>query len=166
MSSNDTRESTSGRTATITTPSATQILITREFEAPKAAVYAIWTTPDHVRRWWAGGQGETTLVELDLSVGGRWRYVLESQGTEVGFHGEYREIVPNERLVWTEHYEGGPEGEPVINTLTLTEHDGRTTLELRSDFADEQTRDLVLGSGMEVGVQGQMDTIDELARTL
>jgi uncharacterized protein YndB with AHSA1/START domain len=153
-------------TATITTPASTQILITREFNAPKAAIWTVWTTPDHVRRWWAGGQGQMTLVDLDFRVGGRWRLVLDSEGHEVGFHGEYLEIDPEERIVWTETYEGAPEAPPTTNTLTLTEEAGRTTLRLLTECADEGLRDTILQSGMEVGVQGQMDTIEVLATSL
>ena len=153
-------------TATITTPTPTQILITREFNAPKSAVWTVWTTSDHVRRWWAGGHGETTLVDLDFRVGGRWRFVLVSGGHEVGFHGEYVEIGPEDRIVWTEAYEGAPEAPPTTNTLTLTEHAGRTTLELLTECGDEGLRDAILQSGMEDGVQGQMNTIEEIAASL
>ena len=82
-----------------------------------------------MKRWWHANRGDVTLVEIDLRVGGAWRYVMVTpDGLEVGFHGEYREIVPNERLVSTEVYEGFPDGE-ALNTLTFTEVDGRTTLE-------------------------------------
>src|SRR5215472_7777016 len=88
-------------TATVTLPTDEQILITREFDAPKHLVYRAWTTPDLVRRWWAGRMGTVTSVEIDLRVGGRWRYAMvsDSGGVEVAFHGEYREIVPDERIV-------------------------------------------------------------------
>jgi uncharacterized protein YndB with AHSA1/START domain len=98
---------TSSGTATVTLPTDTQILITRKFDAPKHLVYRAWTTPELVKRWWHANRGEVTLAEIDLRVGGMWRYVSRSDdGLEVAFHGEYREIVPNERLVSTEVYEG------------------------------------------------------------
>src|SRR2546428_2671807 len=127
---------TSSGTATLTLPTDEQILITREFDAPKHLVYKAWTTPDLVKRWWHANRGELTLVEIDLRVGGTWRYVMVADdGFEVGFHGEYREIVPDERIVSTEIYEGLPEGVSeeegaTVNTTTFTETDGRTTLTL------------------------------------
>ena len=104
---------TSSGTATVTLPTDEQILITREFDAPKHLVFKAWTTPELVKRWWNAKRGEVTVAEIDLRVGGTWRYVMVADsGFEVGFHGEYREIVPNERLVSTEVYEGMPEGRP------------------------------------------------------
>ena len=96
--------------ATVTLPADTQILITREFDAPAELVFEAWTTPELIKRWWAGKRGDVTLAEVDLRVGGGWRYVMVAQGGfEVGFHGEYREIVPNERIVSTEVFEGMPD---------------------------------------------------------
>src|ERR1022692_4101179 len=92
---------TSG-TAVVTLPSDTAILITREFNAPKDLVYKAYTTPELIKRWWAGDRGEVTVAEVDLRVGGTWRYVMvASGGFEVGFHGEDREIVPRERILST-----------------------------------------------------------------
>src|ERR671910_3503303 len=119
---------TSSGTAKVTLPTDEQILITREFDAPKHLVYKAWTTPELVKRWWSANRGEVTIAEIDPRVGGVWRYVMVADGGfEVAFHGEFREIVPNERIVSTEVYEGMPEGE-AVNTLTLNEADGRTTL--------------------------------------
>ncbi len=120
---------TTSRSAKVTLPADDQILITREFDAPKHLVYKAYTTPELVRRWWTAKRGEMTVAEIDLRVGGTWRYVMIAHGEmEVGFHGEYREIVPNERIVTTEVYEGMPDAE-ALDTLTLTEVDGRTTLD-------------------------------------
>ena len=159
---------TGNGSATVTLPSETQILITRQFDAPPPLVFRVWTTPELVQQWWAGQRGTTTSVDMDFRVGGTWRYVLISNdGNEVAFHGEYREIVPDQRVVWTEHFEGPwPEGEPVVNTLTLTEHDGRTTLQLLSDCPDQEVRDMIVNSGMEIGMQEQMVVIGELAAAL
>src|SRR5690349_15991175 len=100
---------TSSGTAKVTLPSDTQILITREFSAPKHLVFRAWTTPELVRQWWHAKRGEVTVVDIDLRAGGHWRWVMVTpDGMEVGFHGEYREIVPDERLVSTEVYEGIP----------------------------------------------------------
>jgi len=155
--------------ATVTLPSDTEILITREFDAPRRLVYRAWTTPELVRRWWSGHRGEMKVVEIDLRVGGRWRYVMVANGGfEVAFHGEYREIVPEERIVHTEVFEmpGAPEGEPAINEVTFSEGDGRTTLSLLSRTPNRQLRDAIMDSGMELGMQEQLDLLEELARSL
>src|ERR1022692_4031880 len=118
---------TSSRTAVVTLPTDTQILITREFGAPRHLVYKAWTTPELIKRWWSGDHGEVTIAEVDLRPGGTWRYVMTANGGfEVAFHGEYREIIPGERIVSTEIYEGMPDAEAVVTT-TFTEKDGRTT---------------------------------------
>ncbi|SEF21045.1 Uncharacterized conserved protein YndB, AHSA1/START domain [Amycolatopsis pretoriensis] len=156
----------------ITTPAEDQILITREFDAPKHLVYRVWTTPELVRRWWSGHRGTTTEVELDLRPGGRWRYVIKTNdGAEVGFHGEYREIVPDERIVYTEVFElPGVDLDSVdgpLNTATFTALDGdRTRLELLTVTGSRELRDTILQSGMEVGVREQMVIIQELADSL
>ena len=153
--------------ATVTLPTDEQILITREFDAPKHLVYRAWTTPELIRQWWAGQRGEVTVVDMDLRVGGRWRYVMiASGGQEVGFNGEFREIVPDERIVSTEIYEAMPDGDPVVNTVTFSEADGRTTLELLVQTPSREIRDLIIGSGMETGMQEQYDALEQLVASL
>jgi uncharacterized protein YndB with AHSA1/START domain len=163
-------EMTHSGAATITLPADSQMLITREFDAPPHLVYKAWTTPELVKRYWAGHRGQMTLVQIDLRVGGTWRYVMTAgEGFQIGFHGEYREIVPNERLVYTELYEGAEaEGtEPVVNVATFTELEGgRTRLELLTECHTKEVRDAILDSGMEGGMQEQMDLLDELAQSL
>jgi uncharacterized protein YndB with AHSA1/START domain len=161
----------SSGTAKVTLPSDTQILITREFDAPRHLVWTAWTSAEHIRRWWAGRRGEMTVVEIDLRVGGTWRYAMAvaDAGFEIAFHGEFREIVPEERIVTTEVFEGMPDGShagEALNTLTFTERDGRTTLELLSDYDSREVRDTVLQTGMETGMQEQMDALEELAVSL
>jgi uncharacterized protein YndB with AHSA1/START domain len=157
----------SSGTATVTLPNDRQILITREFDAPRHLVFKAWTTPELVRRWWHARRGEVTVVEIDLRVGGAWRYVMiATGGIEVGFHGEYREIVPDERLVSTEIYEGAPGSEPALNTLTLTEVDGRTTATLLVEHANTEDRDAHINSGMEHGLQDALDLLERLVISL
>jgi uncharacterized protein YndB with AHSA1/START domain len=157
---------TSSGTAVVTLPTDTQILITREFDAPRHLVYRAWTTPELIRRWWSGDRGEVTIAEVDLRVGGRWRYVMTANGGfEVAFHGEYREIVPNERIVSTEVYEGMPDGE-AVDTLTFTEKDGRTTLSLLVQHTSQEDRDAQINSGMEGGMQEAMDHLEQVAVSL
>jgi uncharacterized protein YndB with AHSA1/START domain len=149
-------------TARITLPTDEQILITREFAAPRHLVYEAWTTPELVRRWWNGNQGEMTVVEIDLRVGGTWRYVMVVDGGhEVAFHGEYREIVPAERIVATEVYEAMPDGE-ALTTVTFAESGGRTTVAQLMELDGKDARDAVLQSGMEVGAQAQLDLLEAL----
>jgi uncharacterized protein YndB with AHSA1/START domain len=158
---------TTSGTAKVTLPTDTEILITREFDAPRHLVYKAWTTPELVRRWWAGQRGQMTVAEIDLRVGGTWRYVMIAHGGfEVAFHGEYREIVPNERIVNTEVYEGAPEGGAALNLVTFTETDGRTTLELLTRVDSREVRDMIIGSGMEGGMQEGMDLLEQLAVSL
>src|SRR5687768_16092197 len=139
----------SSRSAKVTLPSDTQILITREFDAPRELVFKAWTTPELVKRWWHANRGEMTIAEIDLRVGGMWRYAMVADGGfEVAFHGEYQEIVPNERLVSTEVFEGMPDAE-AVDTLTLTEVDGRTTLTILVQHTSKEHRDAHIESGME-----------------
>jgi uncharacterized protein YndB with AHSA1/START domain len=163
---------TSSGTATVTLPTDEQILITREFDAPKHLVYEAWTTPELVKRWWSGHRGTVTIAEIDLRVGGMWRYVMVAEGGfEVAFHGEYREIVPNERIVSTEVYEAPgaqvlPEAEAPLNIVTLTEVDGRTTLTLLVQCPSKELRDAIIDSGMEAGMQEGMDLLEQVAVSL
>jgi uncharacterized protein YndB with AHSA1/START domain len=162
----------SSGTAKIALPTDEQILITREFDAPKHLVYKAYTTPELVKRWWPGKRGEMTTCEIDLRVGGMWRYVMIAKGGfEVAFHGEYREIVPNERIVTTEVYEGPeaegvPEEDAPVNIVTFTEADGRTTLSLLVQCATKDLRDMILDSGMEAGMQEGFDLLEEVAISL
>jgi uncharacterized protein YndB with AHSA1/START domain len=157
---------TSSGTATVTLPADEQILITREFNAPKELVYKAWTTPELVKRWWNARRGEVTIAEIDLRIGGAWRYVMVTDdGFEVGFHGEFREIVPNERIVATEVYEGMPDAE-AVNTVTFAEADGRTTLTILVQHSKKEHRDAHIESGMEAGMQDAFDLLEEVAVSL
>ena len=157
---------TSTGTAKVTLPADDQILITRDFDAPRQLVWKAWTTPELVERWWSGRRGAVTSVEIDLRVGGTWRYVMETtDGTEVGFHGEYREIEPEARVVSTEVYEGMPDAYSV-NTLTLTESDGRTHMEVLVQHQGQEHRDGHINSGMEGGMQESMDALEQVAVSL
>jgi uncharacterized protein YndB with AHSA1/START domain len=157
---------TSSGTAVVTLPADNQILIVREFDAPKHLVYRAWTTPELIKRWWGAGRGEVTVAEIDLRVGGRWRYVsVTPSGMEVGFSGVYREVVENERLVATEVYEPVPEHE-AVNTLTLVETDGRTTLTVLVEHDSQQSRDAHLNAGMEAGLQDALRLLEQVAAEL
>jgi uncharacterized protein YndB with AHSA1/START domain len=160
---------TTSGSAELTLPADDQILVTREFDAPAHLVYKAMTTPELVRRWWGAKRGNVTLCEIDLRVGGQWRYVMTSSGgMEVGFHGEYREIVPNERVVHTEAYEGipDPDAAAAVITTTLAESDGRTTMTVLMELPSKEVRDTIIETGMEAGMQESYDALEEVAVSL
>jgi uncharacterized protein YndB with AHSA1/START domain len=152
--------------AKVTLPADDQILITREFDAPRHLVYKAWTTPELVKRWWSGERGEVTSAEIDLRVGGTWRFVMVAHGDfEVAFHGEYRELVPNERIVSTEVFEGMPDA-AALDTLTLEEIDGRTLLSILVQHSSKEHRDAHIESGMEGGMNEALDRLEQVAISL
>jgi uncharacterized protein YndB with AHSA1/START domain len=163
-------EMTSSGTAVVTLPSETEILITREFDAPRHLVYRAFITPELIERWWSGKRGEVTSVEVDLRVGGAWRFVMKAnEGFEVAFHGEYRQIVPNERIVSTEVYEmpeTADDEQGTLNTTTFTEIDGRTTMTTLVECPSKEVRDAIIESGMEGGMQEAMDELERVAISL
>lgn len=151
---------------TLTLKSDLEIELTRVFDAPRRLVFEAHSRPEHVRRWW-GPRGTTmTSCEMDFRPGGAWRYVLrKANGKEYAFRGEYREIVPPERLVWTFGFEGMP-GEPGVEAFTLAERDGKTTLTAVSKFDSVEQRDAVIASGMEKGAAETYDRLEEHLRTM
>lgn len=163
---------TTGRTARLTLPTDEQIQIVREFDAPRDLVYRAWTTPELVRRWWHAKRGEVTVVEIDLRAGGKWRYVMVTpDGMEVGFHGEYREVVTDERIVSTETYEGLPpdvseKDGTTLNTATFSEAGGLTTVTLLIQAPNRVSRDAIIASGMEDGLQDALDLLEQTALSL
>ncbi len=164
---------TADRKATLTLPAEDQFLVTREFDAPRRLVYEAWTTPELVARWWTARRGAAKEMEIDLRVGGRWRYAMETtDGQEVAFHGEYREIVPDERVVSTEVYEGAPlppeelEANATLNTVTFAEEDGRTQVTMLIQCPSREVREAIIASGMEAGLQDALDLLEEVAQEL
>jgi len=148
--------------ATVALPSDTQILITRHFDAPPALVYRAYTTPELVARWWVGRRGVMKSCEIDLRVGGRWRYVMEANGGfEVAFHGDYEEIVPDARLVSSEVFEMMPDA-AARSTTTFDESAGGTVLRILVDHTCREHRDAHIASGMEEGMQESMEALEEL----
>lgn len=165
-----TNENVTRGSAVLTLPGDTQILITRTFAAPPAQVWRVFTEPQFIERWWAGRRGRVTSVEIDLTVGGRWRFAMDADGVEVAFRGTYRDIVPGERMVCTEIYQAGPgatDQEPgVLCTYTFAPSGSGTTLTLLSEAPDRATRDAIVASGMEGGMQEGFDLADELSAEL
>ena len=112
---------TSSRRAVVTLPEDTQILITREFDAPARLVYRAWTEPDLVRRWWSGDRGEVTSVDIDLRVGGAWRFVMTANaGFEVAFHGEQLETCLAERMGLELRPRGGARRAGAVHVIMLS----------------------------------------------
>ncbi|MDO8187479.1 SRPBCC family protein [Conexibacter sp. JD483] len=156
----------SSGTATVTLPSDTQILIVREFDAPVPLVWKAWTTPELVRRWWAGERGEVTLAEIDFRVGGGWRYVMVAHGDfEVAFNGVYQEIAEHERIVNTEIFEGMADARSLV-TNSFVDLGDRTRMEMLIDHDSKEARDGHINSGMEGGMQESMDRLEQVARSL
>lgn len=138
-------------------------MITREFDAPPHLVYRAWTTPELIKRWWSAARGAVTVADVDLRVGGMWRWVMVTEDDfEVAFHGEYRELVPNERIVCTEVYEGFPEADAAsLNTMVFTEKNGRTAMTILVQHNKQEHRDAHINSGMEAGMQDAMDLLEQ-----
>ena len=153
-------------TAVVTLPEETQIHVTRDFNAPRDLVFRALTEPELIRRWWNAKRGEVTTCEVDLRPGGTWRYVMVTpDGTEVAFHGTYREIVPSERLVYTEIFEmpGVSDDDATVNTVTLEEADGRTTMTSVTECHTAETREMIIATGMEAGMQDAYDLLEVVA---
>jgi len=153
--------STIGET-TFTTPSDREIEMTRLFDAPRELVFDAFSNPAHVPHWFGPRGWSVPVCEIDLRPGGSWRYVLRGpDGEEMGMSGVYKEIAPPERIVTTESFDDYP-GES-LNTLTLTEEDGKTRYTVTVLYADMETRDAVLASGMS---EGAAETLERLAEHL
>ena len=154
------------RTLTVTTPSDREIVLTRVFDAPRDLVFRAYTDPKAIPQWWGPRNLTTRVDKMDVRPGGAWRFVQrDADGNEFAFNGVYREITPPERVVSTFEFEGMP-GHIAVETMTLEEHDGRTTLTTTSVFASVEDRDGMLQSGMESGAAETMDRLAELVETL
>jgi uncharacterized protein YndB with AHSA1/START domain len=152
--------------ATVELPSDLEFVITRQFDAPAALVFKACTTPELVKRWWGFDSSEWKVCEIDLRVGGKWRYVTHEQGYgDVAFHGEYREIDAPRRIVTTEVFEGFPDA-GAVNTVTFDEVDGVTTMTTVVLHSKKEHRDGHIASGMERGMQVSMNRLENLVAAL
>jgi len=153
-------------TLTVTTPSNLEIVLTREFDAPRALLFDVLSKPEHVPHWWGQAGSTLTHCEMDFRPGGRWRFVeRDKNGQESGFRGEIREIVPNERIVQTFEWEGLP-GHISVETLQLEDLGGRTRITVTSVFDSVEDRDGMLQSGMEQGAAELYDRLEAYVKTL
>jgi uncharacterized protein YndB with AHSA1/START domain len=160
---------TTSQSALVTLPTDTQIRVEREFNAPPHLVWRAYTEPELIARWWHANRGEIRSTDVDLRVGGRWRWVMVTpDGYKVAFNGEYREIVPFERLVYTEIFEGVPTdpADAAVNTMTFTEVDGRTHMVSVTELPSREARDAILETGMEAGMQDAYDLLEGVAVSL
>lgn len=153
--------------AEVSLPSDTEILITRVFDAPADLVFEVWTTPEHVRRWWCEAPWVITVCDIDLRPGGNWRYLMHNEdGFEVGFHGTFHEVEAPRRLVNTEIFEGVPGEDGALVTTRFAETDGVTTVTLLSLHGDKAERDMVIESGMEGGMQLCYDRVEDMVTAM
>jgi uncharacterized protein YndB with AHSA1/START domain len=151
----------------VSTPSDDEIRMTRIFDAPPRLVFEAMTKPEHVKQWWGRlGEGYSVPVcEIDLRVGGRWRFVNRHPQGEAAFHGEYREITPPSRLVFTEIFEEFPDAVSVV-TSELTEENGKTRFTATVRYPSQDVRDAVIKSGMARGAAISYDRLEDLVAEL
>ena len=156
----------SSATSTLTLPSDREIVMERVFNAPRELLFKAYTDPNLIPRWWGPRKYTTTVDRMDVRVGGAWRFVQrDAAGNEYAFNGEYREIAPPGRLSYTFEFEGMP-GHVMVETITLTEQDGKTRLTVTGSFQSAEDRDGMLQSGMEEGANESYDRLAELLATL
>jgi uncharacterized protein YndB with AHSA1/START domain len=154
-------------TFVVTTPNDTEIVMTRVFDAPRQLVFEAMTKPEHVKRWWGILDGNYSLpvCEIDLRVGGAWRYVGKGPRGETAFHGVFREIAEPSRLVFTEIFELFPDIESLI-TSVYTEEGKKTRLTMTCTYPSKEVRDMVMSSGMEQGAAIGYDRLEEIVGEL
>ena len=150
----------------VSTPSEREIVLKRTFDAPRDLVWQAVTKPEHVAKWYGCDESTVAVCEIDLRVGGAWRYVIRmAQGEEFGFHGVYNEIIEPKKIVSTEVFEPMPDFES-LNTMVLEEREGRTTLTTTVLHGSPEARDGHLNSGMEVGAGQSFDRLEDLLQSL
>ena len=151
----------------VTTPSDQEIRMTRLFDAPRRLVFEAMTKPEHVKEWWGRlGEGYSVpICEIDFRPGGTWRFVNRHPNGEAAFRGEYREITPPSRVVFTEIFEQFPDSVSVV-TAELTEEGGKTRLTATVRYPSLEVRNMVLASGMARGAGISYDRLEDLMATL
>ncbi len=158
----DDRQSQTAERTVVTTPAEREIVTERTFEAPRDRVFAVYTDPELIPKWW-GPRGTTAIVDkMDVRAGGDWRFVHRGpDGDESAFRGTYREVSPPERIVQTFEWEGMP-GHVIVETATFEELGERTKVTTVSLFHTTEERDGMLASGMEGGLNETHDRLAEL----
>jgi uncharacterized protein YndB with AHSA1/START domain len=154
------------RTKILAEPGKQEVIITREFDAPRKLVFKVYTDPNLIPQWWGPRRFTTVIDKMDVKQGGLWRFVQRSTaGNEYAFHGVIHEITSPERVVSTFEFEGMP-GHISLDTVTLEESGGKTKFTTRSVFQTIEDRDGMIKSGMEEGVFETMDRLAELLEKL
>jgi len=157
---------TSSATTKVTLPSDLEIQVTREFDAPREVVYKAMTDPKLIPQWWGPRRDATTVDKMEVRPGGKWRFIATHDGSKYAFRGEYREIIPGEKIVQTFEFEPMA-GHISVETATLTDlPGGRTLFTTRSVFTSKEDRDGMVQSGMESGLRETYDRFDELLASL
>ena len=157
---------TSSATTKVTLPSDLEIQVTREFDAPREVVYKAMTDPKLIPQWWGPRRDATTVDKMEVRPGGKWRFVSTGPNGTYAFRGEYREIIPGEKIVQTFEFEPMA-GHISVETGTLTDlPGGRTLFTTRSAFTSKEDRDGMVQSGMESGLRETYDRFDELLASL
>lgn len=153
-------------TLTLSLPTDTEIVITRLLDAPRELVFEAWTRPEHIRRWWGPSCMTMIQCDMDVRVGGAYRFLSRMEdGSEHGFSGVYREVTPPERLVHTFVYDPYPDHDAVI-TLMFEDRDGRTLMTETIVHKTREGRDGHYYSGMEVGMRESLSRLDEVLATM
>jgi uncharacterized protein YndB with AHSA1/START domain len=157
-------------TITFTTPSDRELVTQRTFDAPRQLVFDAWTKPEHLVRWFGGEQGVLAVCEVDLRPGGKTHFVWQlREGGEMGISGEFREIDPPSRIVYTEIFDEPYReqmGGECVNTLILEERDGKTLVTITTVYNSREARDGAIATGMEEGMIETFGRLDELLKTL
>lgn len=147
-------------------PGVPQIVITRDFDAPRELLFRAYTDPELLVQWLGPRALTMTIDRHDARDGGTWRFIhRDADGNEYAFHGVFHGTPSLDGIVRTFEFEGTP-GRVSLETATFEEHDGRTLLRLNSVFQSVEDRDGMIQSGMEAGVNDSMDRLDELATRL
>lgn len=151
----------------VTTPSDREIRMTRLFDAPRRLVFEAMSKPEHITQWWGrlGDGYSVPICEVDLRPGGKYRFVNRHPKGEAEFYGEYREVAPPDRMVFTEIYAPFPDAESVV-TVTLADENGKTRFTINSVYPSREVRDAVLQSGMERGAAISYDRLEEVSAGL
>ncbi|HKU43897.1 MAG TPA: SRPBCC family protein [Polyangiales bacterium] len=155
-------------TTQVTKPSDHEVKVTRSFKAPRELVYEAYTTPDLLQRWLGGPGWSMPVCEMDVRVGGKFKWLWRSDegGQEFGFHGEFIEVNAPAKLVNTEHYDagtfGGDMGDGSLNTTEFIEDKGFTTLTVLMRYKTKQACDAALATGMTDGMEQSYQQLDAL----
>ena len=160
--------------AQVTLPSEREVKVVRSFKAPRALVYRAYTEPELVRQWMLGPPGWSMPVcEMDVRVGGqyRWRWRSDADGSEFGFFGTFREVVPAAKLAHAESFDPGTTGQPssggeALITTTFAEEGGVTTVTTLMDFGSREARDAAVATGMTDGMEQSYQLLDRLLEPL